>query len=93
MSPLTGVPLPRLWRVGATVLVLLALVGFAVIAGGHRPPASAGHSAGKGSPPAVATAPSPSGLWSLASDQHSDLQQNINRMRALVPVNAAPTPQ
>jgi hypothetical protein len=93
MSPLTGVPLPRMWRVGATVLVLLALVGFAVIAGGHRSPASVGHSAGKVSPPAVATAPSPSGLGSLASDQQSKLRQSINRMRALVPVNAATSPQ
>jgi hypothetical protein len=93
MSPLTGVPLPRLWRVGATVLVFLALVGFAVIAGGHRSPAPVGHSAGKGSPPALATAPSPSGPGSLASDQQSELQQNIQRMRALVPVNAATSPQ
>jgi hypothetical protein len=93
MSPLSGVPLPRLWRVGATVLVLLALVGFAVIAAGHKPPASVGHSAGKGSPPAVAAALSRSGPGSLASDQQSDLQQNITRIRALVPVNSATSPQ
>ena len=89
MSPLTGISAGRKWGVGATVLVLLAVVMVAVIVTGHGAPTSVGHLTLKGPIPRSATTPSPSGRGSLAAEQHSELEQSINRMRAVHPVGPA----
>ena len=75
------------------MLVMLALVVVAVVANGHWSATSASHSAVDVSGPTSATTPSPSGQGSLTSDQQSELEQSIGRMRDVVPVDAATSPQ
>jgi len=89
MSPMVGHSVPKKWALGATVLVMLALAAVAVIVTGHTSPTSAGHFAVEGSSPTVATTPSPSGPGSLASEQQAELEQSIERMRAVPPVQPA----
>lgn len=89
MSPLTWIPVGRKWAVGATVLVLLAVVVVAVIVTGQRSPTSAGHLAVKSASPTGATTSSPPSPGSLAAEQQSELEQSINRMRAVQPVGPA----
>jgi hypothetical protein len=89
MSALTGVSGRTKWALGATALVLLALVAVAVIVTGHTPPTSAGHPAVKRPSPTGAKALSPSGPGLLASEEHSELEESINRMRAVPPVPPA----
>jgi hypothetical protein len=93
MSRLAGVAVRWKWVLGATVLVVIALVTVAVVVNGHRSPTSAGRSTPEGSRPTVATTPSPSGARSLTSGQQAELEQSIGRMRDVVPVNAATSPQ
>ena len=93
MSPMAGISVRRKWALGATVLVMLALVAVAVIVNGHRSPTSAGRSAVQGSSPTVVTTPSPSGPRSLTSAQQSELEQSISRMREVSPVTAGTSPQ
>ena len=89
MSPLTGISAGRKWVVGATALTLLAVVVVAVIVTGQRSPTSVGHLTVKGASPTAATTPSPSGPGSLAAEQQSELEQSINRMRAVHSVGPA----
>jgi hypothetical protein len=93
MSPMAGLLVRRKRALGAHVLVILALMTVSVIANGHGSPTSAGRSAVEGSSPTFATTPSPPGPGSLTSEQQSELEQNIGRMRDVVPVNAATSPQ
>ena len=89
MSLLTWIPVGRKWAVGAMVLVLLAVVVVAVIVTGHGAPTSVGHLTVKGPIPSSATTPSPSGPGSLVAEQQSELEQSINRMRAVPSVGPA----
>ena len=89
MRLLTWIPVGRKWAVGAMVLVLLALIVGAVIVTGHGAPTSVGHLTVKGPIPRSATTPSPSGRGSLAAEQKSELEQSINRIRAVHPVGPA----
>jgi len=93
MSLLTGLSARRRWALGTTMLVMLALVVVAVIANGHSSPTSVGRPTMEGSNPTSATTPSPSGQRSLTSDQQSELEQSIGRMRDVVPVDAATSTQ
>ena len=89
MSLLTWFPVGRKWAVGATVLGLLALIVLAVIVTGHGAPTSVGHLTVEGSSPTAATTPSPSSPGSRAAEQQSELEQSINRLRAVPPVQPA----
>ena len=89
MSPLTWIPVGRKWAVGATVLVLLSVLVVAVIVTGQGAPTSVGHLTVKGPIPRSATTPSPSGPGSRAAEQQSELEQSINRMRAVPSVGPA----
>ena len=87
MSPLIGISVRRKWAVGMTALVLLSLIVVAVIVTGHPSPTSAGHLTVEGASPTGATTPSPSSPGSLGAQQQSELEQSINRMRAVHPVD------
>jgi len=89
MNALTGMSAGRKWGVGSTVLALLALIVLAVIVTGHAAPTSAGHVAVNGSSPTAATIPPTSSPGSLAAEQQSELEQSINRLRAVPPVQPA----
>ena len=89
MNALTGMSAARKWGVGTTVLALLALTVLAVIVTGHAAPTSAGHVAVNGSSPTAATIPPTSSRGPLAAEQKSELEQSINRMRAVQPVGPA----
>ena len=89
MNALTGMSAGRKWGVGSTVLALLALIVLAVIVTGHAAPTLAGHVEVNGSSPTAATIPPTSGRGSLAAEQQSELEQSINRLRALPPVQPA----
>jgi len=86
MSPLRGISVKKRWVLGATALVLPAVVAAAVIAGGHSSPPPAGHVATRGSSLTTTPTPSPSGLRSLTAGQQTSLQLSLGRMRAQVPV-------
>jgi hypothetical protein len=89
MRPLRGILLKRRWVLGATALVLPAVVAAAVIAGGHASPPQAGHVAAGGSSLPAAPTPSLPGTRSLTAGQQTGLQQSLARMRAQVPVAPA----
>jgi hypothetical protein len=74
-------------------MVLLAGVTGAVIVTEPTSPTTAGRSAVEGSGPTPATTPLPSGPSPLTSEQQSELEQSIGRMRLVAPVNAAASPQ
>jgi hypothetical protein len=89
MSPLSGISFKKRWILGATALVLPAVVAAAVIAAGHASPPPAGHVATGGSSLTAAPTPSLPGPRSLTSPQQTGLQLSLARMRAQVPVVAA----
>ena len=93
MSRLAGVSVRRKWALGVTTLVLLAGVTGAVIVAEHTSTTSAGHSTLEASSPTPATTPSPSGPPPLTSKQQLELQRSISRIRGVVPVTAAASPQ
>ena len=93
MSPLAEVSVRRKWALGVTVMVLLAGVAGSVIVSEDTSTASAGRSAVQTSSPSPATTPAPSGQSSLTSEQQLELQRSISRIRGVVPVNAAASPQ
>jgi hypothetical protein len=89
MSALSGASIRTKWALGATVLVLLALVAVAVIVTGRTPPTSAGHPAVERPSPTGAKALSPLSPGSLAAEEHSELEQSLSRIRAVPPVQPA----
>jgi len=93
MSRLAGMSVRRKWALAATVMVLLAGVTVAVIVTRPTSPTTAGRSAVEASSPTPATTPSPSGPSPLTSEQQLELQRSITRIRGVVPVNAAASPQ
>ena len=93
MSPLRGISFKKRWVLGATALVLPAVVAVAVIAGGHASPTSTGHVATGGSSLTAAPTPSLSGARSLTSPQQTGLQLSLARMRHEVPVAPATSAQ
>jgi hypothetical protein len=93
MSPLRGISFKKRWVLGATALVLPAVVAVAVIAGGHASPPPAGHVAAGGSSLTAAPTPSLPGTRSLAAGQQTGLQESLARMRAQVPVAPATSAQ
>ena len=93
MSPLRGISFKKRWVLGATALVLPAVVAVAVIAGGHASPTSTGHVATGGSSLTAAPTPSLSGARSLTSPQQTGLQLSLARMRHEVPVVPATSAQ
>ena len=93
MSRLAEVSVRRKWALGATVMVLLGGVAGAVIVAEDTSTGSAGRSAVEASSPTPATTPSPSGRPPLTSEQQLELQRSISRIRELVPVKAAASPQ
>lgn len=93
MSRLAGFAVRWKWVLGAAVLVMFALVAVSVLANGHERPTSAGRSAAESSRPTAASRPSSSGPGSLTPAQQSEVEQSISRMRDVVPVKAATSPQ
>jgi hypothetical protein len=89
MNRLTAISIRKRWALGATVLVLLAVVLVGVIVTGAPAPTSAGHLSVEGPSPTPASTPSPASPGSLAAEQQSELEQSINRMRAVPPVDRA----
>ena len=93
MSRLAEVSVRRKWALGATVMVLLASVAGAFIVAEDTSSTSADRSAIQASSPRPATIPSPSGSSPLTSEQQLELQHSITRIREVVPVKAAASPQ
>jgi hypothetical protein len=93
MNALTGVSGRTKWALGATALVLLALIAVGTLITGHNSQTSAGHPAAEGPGPTGTATLSPSGPGSLASEEHSELEQSLSRMRAIPPVQPATSPQ
>jgi hypothetical protein len=93
MNQLTGFIVRRKWALGTTVLVLLAGATVGVIVNRHSSPTSASRYVTEGSNPTATTTPSPSGARSLTSEQRSELQQSISRIRAVAPISAATSRQ
>jgi hypothetical protein len=85
MSPLRGISVKKRWVLGATALVLPAVVAAAVMAGGHASPPP-GYVATGGSSLTAAPTPSLPGPRSLTSGQQTSLQLSLARMRAQVPI-------
>lgn len=93
MNPLTRISVRTRWLLGATVFVLLTFAAVAVVVTGRGSPTSASPLAVEKSDPRVAASPSASNPGSLTSEQQLELEQSIGRMRDVVPVDAATSPQ
>jgi len=89
MSLIAGLSAGRKWALGAAGLLVLVLVGVWIIAGGQTSTTASGMPAVDGSRPARMTAQQPSGPESLTSEQQRELEQSINRMRAVAAVQPA----
>jgi hypothetical protein len=93
MSRLAEVSVRRKWALGSTVMVLMASVAGAFIVAEDTSSTSAGRPAVETSSPTLATTPSPSGSSPLTSEQQLEMQRSISRIREVVPVKAAASPQ
>ena len=93
MSLLARLSVRGRWVLGTAALLILVLVGVWIFAGGQTSTTAAGMRAVDGSGPIRMTAQQPSGPGSLTSQQQRELEQSINRMRAVAAVQPATTAQ
>jgi hypothetical protein len=93
MNPLAGRSVRMRWTLGATGLVVLSLLAVTGVVNRQPAATSAGPSAVGGSSPQTVTTQPSSGARSLTPGQQLELEQNISRMRAVVPVHAAQSRQ
>jgi hypothetical protein len=88
MSPLRGIPIPRHWAIGATALVILTVGAVAGIVT-RTSTTVASHVGLKSSSSSGAITLSPPDRGSPAAEQQSELEQSLNRIRAVQPVQPA----
>jgi len=93
MSLIARLSLRRRWVLGAAGVLMLGLVTVWITATGQTSTTSTSLPARGGSGATRMTTQPPSGPGSLTSDQQRDLEQSINRMRAVAPVEPATSPQ
>jgi hypothetical protein len=89
MSLIAGRSAGRRWALGAVGLLILVLVTVWITATGQTSTTASGMPTVDGSRPTRMTAQQPSGPGSLTSAQQRDLEQSLNRMRALAAVEPA----
>ena len=88
MSPLRGIPIPRHWAIGATASVLLTVVAVAGIVT-RTSPTVGSHAGAKSSSSSGAITLSLPDRGSPAAEQQSELEQSLNRIRAVRSVQPA----
>jgi hypothetical protein len=93
MSLIAGRSAGRKWALAAAGLLILVLAAVWIIAARQTSTTSAGLPVREGSRTTTMTAQPPSGPESLTSEQQRELEQSINRMRAVAPIEPATTPQ
>jgi hypothetical protein len=93
MRSLAGRSARMRWALGTTGLVVLSVLAVTAVVNRQPTTTSAGPSAGGGSSPRTVTAQPSSVARSLTSAQQLELEQNISRMRGVVPVDAAESRQ
>jgi hypothetical protein len=93
MSLIAELSARRKWALGAAGLLILVLGTVWIIAAGQTSTTSAGLPVGEGSRATGMTAQPQSGSGSLTADQQRELEQSINRMRAVAAVEPATSSQ
>jgi hypothetical protein len=93
MSLIAGRRAGTKWALAAAGLLILVLAAAWIITARQSSTTSAGLPTGEGSRAAGMPAQPPSGPGSLTSQQQRDLEQSINRMRAVPAVEPATSPQ
>ena len=76
----------RKWALGATGVLILVFVALWIIAGGQRSTTASGTPTVGGARATGMAAQPPSGPGSLTLEQQRDLEQSINRIRAVAAV-------
>lgn len=93
MNLMAGRRAGKKWALGAAGVLIIVLVTMWITTTGHTSTTSADLPVPDGSSPTLMTAQPPSRPGSMTSEQQRELEQSINRMRAVAAVQPATTAQ